>query len=270
MTCDNPASRSAGASRDIQPLYNEQSPRDMPSARDLPPQGEQPSLQELPDGWREALRDEVSTAWFADLLQFVAGERAAHTVLPPLKNIYDALRLTPFEQVKVVLLGQDPYPTPGHAHGLCFSVPEGTRPPPSLANIFKELESDLGIAAPASGCLAHWARQGVLLLNTVLTLRAHEPNSHKGRGWERFTDAIIRTLNARPDPVIFVLWGAGAQKKRALIDSNRHGVIASAHPSPLSARMGFFGSKPFSRINKALCEMGKSPIDWSIRLDAYR
>ncbi len=164
----------------------------------------------------------------------------------------------------MLLLGQDPYHGENQAHGLCFSVRPGVRPPPSLVNIFKELKTDVGVEPPKNGTLAPWAEQGVLLLNAVLTVRAHEPNSHKNKGWETFTDAIIKKLNERKEPVVFVLWGGYALKKQALIDADRHTVITSAHPSPLSARNGFFGSKPFSKVNDALKKLGKPPIDWNL------
>jgi len=218
----------------------------------------------LPDGWREILWAEVGQPYFRELQAFVAKERQSHQVFPAEEDVYNALRYTPFENVKVLLLGQDPYHDIGQAHGMCFSVRPGCRPPPSLVNIFQELQSDLGIAIPREGCLTRWAEQGVLLLNAVLTVRAHEPASHKGRGWERFTDAIIRKVSDKPEPVVFVLWGGWAAKKEPLIDASRHTIIKSAHPSPLSARSGFFGSKPFSRINAALNRSGKTEIDWRL------
>jgi uracil-DNA glycosylase len=218
----------------------------------------------LPDGWREALRDELAQPYTEQLAAFVAAERAAHTIYPPAGEEFTALELTPPEQVRVVILGQDPYHGPGQAHGLAFSVRLGVPPPPSLVNIFKELRSDLGIAPPGHGQLVAWARQGVLLLNAVLTVRAGAANSHKGRGWERLTDAIIRTVSAGPQPVVFLLWGVPAQKKAALVDAARHTIIRAAHPSPLSAHNGFFGSRPFSRANAALVQHGQPPIDWRL------
>jgi uracil-DNA glycosylase len=185
-------------------------------------------------------------------------------VFPPEKDVFAALELTPYQNVNVLLLGQDPYHDDGQAHGLCFSVRPGIAPPPSLVNIFKELKNDVGFRIPNNGYLVHWAEQGMLMLNAVLTVRAHEPNSHKNKGWEVFTDTIIRAVNAKEDKVVFVLWGGYAQKKLGLIEDGRHTVVASAHPSPLSARSGFFGSKPFSRINAALREAGKPEIDWQI------
>ena len=178
--------------------------------------------------------------------------------------MFSALKLTPYDQVSVLIVGQDPYHDDGQAHGLAFSVPPGVKPPPSLVNIFKELHDDLGCRIPNNGYLVPWAMQGVLLLNTVLTVRAHSPNSHKGKGWEKFTDAVIRKVVEKSDPVVFVLWGGNAQKKRTLIEGGGHVVIESAHPSPLSARNGFFGSRPFSKINAALRAAGKTEIDWQL------
>lgn len=218
----------------------------------------------LPEGWQAALADELAQPYIGELAAFVAAERAAHTVYPPEGEEFTALALTPLDAVRAVILGQDPYHGPGQAHGLAFSVRKGVPPPPSLVNIFKELRSDLGIMPPGHGYLADWARQGVLLLNTVLTVRAGEANSHKGHGWERLTDAIIRTVSKREQPAVFILWGLPAQKKAALVDAERHVVLRSAHPSPLSARNGFFGSRPFSQANVALEERALPPIDWSI------
>ena len=218
----------------------------------------------IPAAWQPVLASETEQPYFQKLEAFLADERATHTVFPPENDVFAALELTSYAQANVLILGQDPYHGAGQAHGLAFSVQADLALPPSLANLFKELKSDLGITPPTSGYLMPWAKQGVLLLNTVLTVRAHEANSHKGRGWERFTDAIIRALNAKREPVIFVLWGNNAQKKLALIDATRHTVIQSAHPSPLSARNGFFGSRPFSRINAALHESGKPEVDWRL------
>ena len=219
----------------------------------------------LPASWQTALSAETAKPYFAELAAFVDAERAAHTVFPPEADVFNALTLTPLDSLKVVILGQDPYHDDGQAHGLAFSVQPGITPPPSLRNMFKELEDDLGIVAPKNnGYLVPWARQGVLLLNTVLTVRAHEPASHKGRGWENVTDAVIRAASAKPTPVVFVLWGGHAQKKRALVNEARHTVLATAHPSPLSARAGFFGSKPFGKINAALTAAGETPIDWRL------
>jgi uracil-DNA glycosylase len=178
--------------------------------------------------------------------------------------VQTAFRLTPYERIRVVILGQDPYPGPGQAHGLAFSVKPGVAPPPSLLNIFKELASDVGCRIPNNGCLVPWARQGVLLLNAVLTVRAGQPGSHRGKGWELFTDAVIRLVNARRTPVVFVLWGRDARGKAPLIDRRRHAIVEGVHPSPMSAHMGFFGSRPFSRINRALRGFDHPQIDWQI------
>ncbi len=219
---------------------------------------------ELPPAWRPILASETEQPYFAALERFLAGERETHTVFPPEADVFNALRLTPFNSARVFVLGQDPYHDEGQAHGLAFSVRPGVKPPPSLKNIFKELRDDLGCPLPNNGYLVPWAKQGVLLLNAVLTVRAHEPNSHKDRGWERFTDAVIRAVSQKPNPVVFVLWGAYAQKKVTLIDVSRHTIIQSAHPSPLSARNGFFGSRPFSRINAALRATDTQEIDWCL------
>jgi uracil-DNA glycosylase len=221
-------------------------------------------MTKLPPSWRPILADELRQPYFKKLQEFVDHERKKYTVLPPEEEVYSALEATPYDKVNVLLLGQDPYHDDNQAHGMCFSVRPGIRPPPSLVNIFKELRDDLGCRIPDNGYLMPWAKQGVLLLNAVLTVRAHQPNSHKNKGWEKFTDAIIRKVNDKPDPVVFVLWGGYAQKKIALIDSARHTIIQSAHPSPLSAKNGFFGSRPFSAINRALRAAGKPEIDWQI------
>lgn len=194
----------------------------------------------------------------------MAAERAQHQVFPPPHQVFAALHLTPCAELKAVILGQDPYHGPGQAHGLCFSVAAGVAPPPSLRNIFTELETDLGIARPDHGDLSAWARHGVLLLNTSLTVRAHQAASHKGKGWERFTDRVIEVVNDKPERVVFILWGAHARKKKALIDRSRHVVIESSHPSPLSAHNGFLGSRPFSRANEALVAAGRDPVDWRL------
>ena len=212
--------------------------------------------------WNPVLRAELSKSYWEPLQKFVADERAKHTVYPPPDEVFSALYLTPFAEVKVLILGQDPYHGPRQAHGLCFSVRPGIERPPSLVNIFKELQDDLGLRPPNHGCLEGWAQQGVLLLNAVLTVRANNANSHQGKGWEQFTDEIIRTVNDKTDTVVFILWGANARKKRTLIDTARHVVLESAHPSPLSAHNGFFGSRPFSRANAALIEAGRDPVDW--------
>lgn len=223
-----------------------------------------PLPDDLDPSWLAALTPETYQPYWNDLQRFVAAERAAHTVYPPAEDVYNAFRLTPLDQVKVLLLGQDPYPGPGQAHGLCFSVRPGVRLPGSLRNIYQELQDDLGIKPVKHGYLASWARQGVLMLNACLTVRAGQPNSHAGKGWEKFTDAAIRAVNAQPRPIVFLLWGAYAQKKAKLIDQQRHVIIQSAHPSPLSAANGFFGSKPFSKVNAALMATGQTPIDWKL------
>jgi uracil-DNA glycosylase len=214
--------------------------------------------------WRPVLIGETQKPYWSELQTFVAEERRRVQVFPPEKEVFAALRLTPYEKVSVFILGQDPYHGPGQAHGLCFSVRRGVPAPPSLVNIFQELRDDLGCAIPSHGNLEHWARQGVLLLNAVLTVRAGQANSHKDRGWETFTDAVIQAANDKPDRVVFVLWGAYARKKAGLIDTTRHVIVQSAHPSPLSAHNGFFGSRPFSKINAALRAAGKPEIDWQI------
>lgn len=220
---------------------------------------------DLPASWHGALAEELEKPYFKKLAQFLDEERSAHPVFPAEDDVFSAFKLTPYEEVRVLLLGQDPYHDVGQAHGLCFSVRPGVPPPPSLANMYKEALSDVpGFTIPAHGCLTSWARQGVLLLNAVLTVRAHTPNSHKNRGWETFTDAVIRKVNERSEGVVFVLWGGYAQKKEKLIDARRHTVLKAAHPSPLSARNGFFGSKPFSSINAALRARGAREIDWRL------
>jgi uracil-DNA glycosylase len=220
--------------------------------------------QQIPASWQAVLRDEFTKPYIEKLETFLSSERTSHTVFPPQEDVFNALEYTPYENVKVLIVGQDPYHDDGQAHGLAFSVRDGIRLPPSLVNIYKELESDLGIPRAKTGYLKLWAEQGVLLLNTSLTVRAHEAASHKGKGWEQFTDAVIRAVNAKQERVVFVLWGAHAQKKVELIDQTRHVVIQSAHPSPLSARNGFFGSKPFSKINTALREASRVEIDWRL------
>ncbi|MBA2678608.1 MAG: uracil-DNA glycosylase [Ktedonobacteraceae bacterium] len=218
----------------------------------------------IPESWHAHVADEFEKPYFRSLSQFVDDERAHYTVFPPEPEVFSAMNLTPYENVNVLLLGQDPYHDNNQAHGLCFSVRPGIKSPPSLMNMFKELRSDVGFSIPNNGYLVPWAEQGILMLNAVLTVRAHLANSHKNHGWETFTDAVIRFVNAKESPVVFVLWGNYAQKKQALIDTTRHTIIQSAHPSPLSARNGFFGSKPFSTINRMLREAGKPEIDWQL------
>lgn len=221
-------------------------------------------FEELPGDWQAAVGDELTKPYFQQLREFVAEERRNYTVFPPESEVFTALALTPLAQVNALLLGQDPYHDDGQAHGLCFSVKPSIKPPPSLANIFRELRSDVGFRIPNNGYLVPWAKQGLLMLNAVLTVRAHTPNSHKNRGWETFTDAIIRKANEKESPVVFILWGSYAQKKIPLIDTTRHTIVQSAHPSPLSAKSGFFGSKPFSQVNAALRAAGKPELDWQI------
>jgi uracil-DNA glycosylase len=210
------------------------------------------------------LAEEFEKPYFKELMEFLDEERAKYEVYPPEKDVFNALELTPYEDVNAVILGQDPYHDEGQAHGLAFSVRPGVRPPPSLMNMFRELHDDLGVPVPKTGYLAPWAEQGLLLLNTVLTVRAHQAASHRGKGWEKFTDEVIRKVSAKKDPVVFVLWGSHAQKKLKIIDAERHTVIKGVHPSPLSAKSGFFGSKPFSQINAALKKNGKPEIDWRL------
>lgn len=216
----------------------------------------------IEESWKNRLAPEFEKDYFVRLTDFVRREYAGSTIYPPGRLIFNAFDLCPFDRVKVVIIGQDPYHGPGQAHGLCFSVNDGVPFPPSLVNIFKEIESDLGTPVPASGNLTRWAQQGVLLLNATLTVRAHQAGSHQRQGWEEFTDAAIRTLAIEREGLVFILWGAYAQKKGAFIDRSRHLVLASAHPSPLSAWHGFFGNKHFSRTNQYLVSQGKEPIVW--------
>lgn len=224
------------------------------------------AFTDLPASWKPHLGAELDKPYFRKLRAFVEQEREQHQVFPPAEEVFAALEHTPFDQVRVLLLGQDPYHDDGQAQGLCFSVRRGVKLPPSLRNIYKELEADLGVSPPEHGSLIDWADRGVLLLNTVLTVRAHQPNSHQKKGWETFTDRVIEVLAARPEPLVFVLWGKPAQKKIPLIESQgqHHEILCMAHPSPLSAKSGFFGSKPFSKVNEALARRGLAPIDWSI------
>ena len=216
----------------------------------------------LQNDWAEVLDEEFEKPYYKELLEFLKHAYASERVYPPMEDIYNALRVTPYASTKVVILGQDPYHGPGQAHGLSFSVRPGVQPPPSLLNIFKEMESDIGCARPTHGCLLGWAEQGVLLLNITLTVAQGRPKSHAGHGWETLTDAIIAKLSVRQTPMVFILWGAHAQSKVALIDTHRHHIIKSPHPSPLSASRGFFGSRPFSRANAYLIQDGLDPIDW--------
>jgi uracil-DNA glycosylase len=218
----------------------------------------------LNNDWAPLLGGEFEKQYFIGLRQFLAEEYREHTVYPEEGDLYNSLRLTPYAGTKAVILGQDPYHGPGQAHGLSFSVKPGVAPPPSLHNMFKELRADVGCGIPNNGYLVPWAEQGVLLLNTVLTVRAGLPASHRGKGWEIFTDRVIALLNEREQPLVFVLWGNHARQKERLIDSGRHLVLKAPHPSPLSASRGFFGSRPFSRINRFLEETGRQPINWQL------
>ena len=218
----------------------------------------------LPPDWAGILRPELDADWAGELETFLDRERRDARVFPPREDVFRAFHETPFASVRVLILGQDPYHGDGQAHGLAFSVPPGIRLPPSLRNIFLERQNDLGLPLPDHGCLLAWARQGVFLLNTVLTVRAHEANSHRHQGWEQLTDAVVRHLSRRPEPLVFVLWGGAARKKQALVDESRHAVLVSPHPSPLSARRGFFGSRPFSAINRHLQRWGYPAIDWRL------
>lgn len=221
-------------------------------------------MVQLGNSWEDILKEEFEKDYFKKLQEFVAEEYQTKVIYPEFDHIFSALMETPYEKVKVVILGQDPYHEKGQAHGLAFSVMEGTKLPPSLKNIFKELKDDLNLEIPSSGCLLPWAKQGVLLLNTVLTVREGKANSHKGKGWEGFTDHVIEKLSERKEPVVFILWGNSAISKAKLIKGN-HELISSVHPSPLSAHRGFFGSKPFSRTNAILRGLGQEEIDWEIR-----
>jgi len=214
--------------------------------------------------WGPLLQEEMNKPYYLDLRKRLAAEYRSQTVYPDMHHIYQALHWTSYEAAKVVILGQDPYHGPGQAHGLSFSVQHGVRQPPSLQNIFKELRDDLGCAIPNHGCLEHWAKQGVLLLNAVLTVRESQPNSHRGLGWEQLTDRIIAVLGERERPLVFILWGRYAQQKATYIDRSKHLVLTSAHPSPLSAHAGFFGSRPFSRANEFLRSTGQTEIDWQV------
>ena len=214
--------------------------------------------------WNPLLRDQFEQPYWADLQAFIEDERRRGPVYPPRDEVFAALHHTSHGATRAVILGQDPYHGPGQAHGLCFSVRPGVARPPSVTNIHRELHDDLGVPPPAHGNLERWAAAGVLLLNTTLTVRGGEAGSHRGRGWERFTDRIIEVLSARAEPLVFVLWGSSARAKRPMIDTGRHGVVESAHPSPLSAHRGFLGSRPFSKVNELLADRGADPIDWTL------
>ncbi|MCH5244419.1 MAG: uracil-DNA glycosylase [Lentimicrobiaceae bacterium] len=219
---------------------------------------------QIEPGWLEVLRPQFEAPYFAELKRFLVEEKQSQTVYPPGKLIFNAFNSTPFDSVKVVLIGQDPYHEPGQAEGLCFSVPDGCPFPPSLVNIFKEIQQDLGIDFPRSGHLAKWARQGVFLLNATLTVRAHQAGSHQKRGWETFTDAVIRCLSQHKNGLVFLLWGSFAQAKASLIDTGKHYILKAVHPSPLSAYRGFFGCRHFSQTNAILQQQGLEPIDWNL------
>lgn len=218
----------------------------------------------IQNDWLQELEPEFHKPYYRELYQFVRSEYSSAQIFPPADDIFNAFHFTPLSEVKVVILGQDPYHNVGQAHGLCFSVKPGTDIPPSLVNIYKELQDDLGCPIPNNGYLTKWAKQGVLLLNTVLTVRAHMANSHRGKGWEEFTDAAIRALNKQDRPIVFILWGSPAQQKKKMLNNPKHLILEAPHPSPLSAYRGFFGSKPFSKTNAFLTKNGITPIDWKI------
>ena len=218
----------------------------------------------ITNDWADYLKEEYKKPYYRKLYQKVMDEYHTKLIFPPADDIFNAFHFTPVKDVKVVILGQDPYHGDGQAHGLSFSVKPGVKAPPSLVNIFKELKEDLGCEIPNNGCLKPWTQQGVLLLNTVLTVRAHQANSHRNMGWEKFTDRIIEILNEREKPIAFILWGAPARKKKKMITNPKHFIVESAHPSPLSAFNGFFGSRPFSKVNAFLEAVGEKPIDWQI------
>ena len=218
----------------------------------------------IQNDWLEPLKPEFSKPYYAELFKFVKNEYSTRQIFPPADDIFNAFHLTPLHEVKVVILGQDPYHNDGQAHGLCFSVKRDVDIPPSLVNIYQELHDDLGCYIPNNGYLTKWAKQGVLMLNTVLTVRAHQANSHRGMGWEQFTDAAIRILNEQDRPIVFILWGSPAQKKAQMLNNPKHLILKAPHPSPLSAYRGFFGSRPFSQTNEFLVKNGLEPIDWQI------
>ncbi len=218
----------------------------------------------LPADWRKILKEEFEKDYFQKLEEFVNKERETKTIYPPEEDVFSAFRLTPYKDVRVLLLGQDPYHGKGQAHGLAFSVRPGVTPPPSLRNMLKEMADDIGGTMPNNGCLIPWAKQGMMLLNAVLTVREKQATSHKNKGWEKFTDAVIEKVSEKPEHVVFVLWGGYARKKVKLIDDSKHTIIESAHPSPLSASSGFFGSRPYSKINEALKAHNQPEIDWQL------
>lgn len=218
----------------------------------------------IEESWKQQLSDEFSASYFAQLKAFLVEEKNQHKVYPPGSQIFNAFNFTPFDKVKVVILGQDPYHGPGQAHGLCFSVPDGIRQPPSLQNIFKEINQDLDIPIPSTGNLEKWAKQGVLLLNATLTVRAHQAGSHQNKGWEQFTDAAIKKVSDERSNIVFLLWGNYAIAKKELIDESKHLILTSPHPSPFSANRGFFGNRHFSKTNNYLKEKGIMEIDWQV------
>ena len=218
----------------------------------------------IDNDWLEALKDEFRKPYYKQLFETINNEYKTRLVFPPADDIFNAFHLTPLHKVKVVILGQDPYHNHGQAHGLCFSVQKGVTVPPSLVNIYQELQDDLGCTIPNHGCLTKWAKQGVLMLNTVLTVRAHQANSHQGLGWEEFTDAAIKACNSQDRPIVFILWGAPAQRKAKMLTDPKHLVLKASHPSPFSANRGFFGSRPFSQTNEFLKAHGVEPVDWQI------
>jgi len=218
----------------------------------------------LTNDWAPIMEEEFQKDYYINMREFLKEEYSSYTIYPDMYDIFNALHYTNYENTKVVILGQDPYHGPNQAHGLSFSVKPEVSIPPSLKNIYKELQDDIGVPIPNHGSLIHWAKQGVLLLNTVLTVRKKQPNSHKGKGWEHFTNEVIRKVNVKTDPVVFILWGRHAQSKEELITAKHHLVIKSPHPSPFSANKGFFGSQPFSRTNRFLEKAGRTPIDWRI------
>ncbi len=222
------------------------------------------SKQIFKNDWANLLDGELQRPYYRELRKFLIDEYRTQEIYPDMYDIFNALHFTSYADTKVVILGQDPYHEPGQAHGLSFSVLPNVPPPPSLKNIFQELHNDLGCKIPETGCLKSWAEQGVLLLNTVLTVRAHFANSHRGMGWEIFTDKIISLLNEREKPVAFILWGRPARNKKSMITNPQHFIVESAHPSPLSAHKGFFGTRPFSRVNNFLTSIGETPIDWQL------
>ena len=221
-------------------------------------------MSPISNDWLEAIEGEFRKPYYRELYKFIEAEYKNHIIYPKAEDIFNAFHLTPLSEVKVVILGQDPYHNEGQAHGLCFSVNPGKELPPSLLNIYQELNEDMGYYIPNNGYLEKWAREGVLLLNTVLTVRAHQAFSHRGKGWENFTDAVIKAVNEQNRPIVFILWGKPAQSKKRMLTNKKHLILEAPHPSPLSAYRGFFGSKPFSKTNEFLVSQGLEPIDWQI------